>query len=110
MRALWVTMTSVGVMCLVMGLGSFVYGGWILEGTQSFRFGAMRGNWGQDEYAFVGTLVAGLGVGLVTAGVLGLRGDARREERWRWETEADGRRKADPAGPGQPPGPDRDGS
>jgi hypothetical protein len=78
MRALWVTMISVGVACLVLGLGSFVYGAWVLDGTEHFRLGPFSGSWRQGDYALAGTIVAALGAAFVTAGGLGMRGDARR--------------------------------
>ena len=76
MRALWILLASVGAATLALGVFSFVYGSWVLEGSMTFRIGNFSQTWRPAQYSFVGALVGAVGAGLVTAGLLGLR--ARR--------------------------------
>ena len=71
-------MISVGVAALTMGVMSFVYGSWVLDGSQAYRFGGLTGSWSPATYCFAGTMAAALGGGFVTAGALGMRTGRRR--------------------------------
>lgn len=88
MRALWITVISLGAIAVVLGVGSFVFGAWVLEGKQGFRFGELSGAWSEATYVMVGTMSAALGAGLITAGTLAWRAEEARERRHREEQAA----------------------
>lgn len=73
MRAFLVAMTGLGAALLTGGLLSFLFGGWVLEGTLGVSgLGPFNGLWSPADYCFFGAVLSALGAGLAVSGRLGL--------------------------------------
>ena len=74
-RALLVVLAAVGAAALTGGLLAFAFGAWVLhEALTVSGLGApWDGVWSRADYCFLGAVLAAVGAGLTTCGLLGLR-------------------------------------
>ena len=78
MRILMLLLASLGVALLTGGLLAFIFGGWVLRAPLFVEgFGPLSGMWSHADYCFLGAVLASVGSGLATCGLVGLRGGCR---------------------------------